>query len=124
MKHAYIAGPYRAKTKAERDLNIESARQVGVKVARKGYMPLIPHSNTARFDDIAPDLPDEMWLKGTLEQMEKCDIVVLCPGYEHSSGTLAEMRRARDLGIPIYESTREVPTLNWLDQIKPENMGE
>lgn len=109
MKLAYIAGPYRGKTKEEVEENIQCARAVGRWVARKGYYPIIPHSNTALFDFTAPDLDDEFWLKGTMAAMEKCDIVVVCPGAEYSSGTKAELIRAKELHIPIFCDTGEIP---------------
>jgi nucleoside 2-deoxyribosyltransferase len=104
MKLVYVAGPYRAGTPQGVELNIAVARRVGILVAISGNYPVIPHSNTSKFEDLIPSLGDEFWLEGTMELMRKCDCVVLCPGWEHSSGTRAEIREAQTLGIPVYRT--------------------
>ncbi len=109
MLLVYIAGPYRGKTPQEVELNIASAKQIAKLVARKGYMPVTPHLNTQGFELIAPDLPDEFWLEGTLELMRRCDYVVLAPGWEVSSGTRKEIEIAKSLGIPVYEDIHNLP---------------
>ena len=105
MKLVYIAGPYRGLTPEETKLNIAAARHLGKLVARLGYMPVIPHCNTAGFELIAPDLPDEFWLDGTLELMGRCDCVVLVDGWQASKGTMKEITKAVELGMDIYDST-------------------
>ena len=104
MKVVYIAGPYRGRSRAEVELNIQVARKVGVMAARAGWSPLIPHANTGHLDEVAPDLSEEFWLEATLELMRRCDAVLLCPGWQVSTGTRAEIREAKALGLPVYES--------------------
>lgn len=111
MHLVYIAGPYRGKTSQEVELNIASAKQVAKLVARKGYMPVTPHLNTQGFEHIAPDLPDEFWLEGTLEIMRRCDYVVLAPGWEFSSGTHKEIQTAKDLHISIFYDVYDLPEM-------------
>lgn len=36
--------------------------------------------------------------------LEACDAVVLTPGWQKSRGTLAEIKRAEELGIPVFKS--------------------
>ena len=109
VKLAYIAGPYRGKTKEECDLNVQSAKQIAKLVANKGWMPVTPHLNTHGFEFLCPHLPDQFWLDGTLELMRKCDIVVLCPGWEFSSGTKAEILEAARSCIPVYYELKDIP---------------
>jgi len=40
--------------------------------------------------------------------LEVSDAVLLVPGWEHSKGTAAELRRASELGIPVFESLTEL----------------
>lgn len=98
---AYIAGPYRGKSKEECELNIMAAKQVAKLAANKGWMPVTPHLNTQGFEYLCPHIPDDFWLDGTLELMRRCDLVILCPGWEFSSGTKNEITHAVSLGIPV-----------------------
>lgn len=108
MKLVYIAGPYRGKTREAVALNILTAQRVGLLVAQNGDMPVIPHKNTEGFEHLDPDIPDEFWLDGTMALMRKCDAVVLCPGWDKSSGTIAEIREANLLSIPVYKSVNDM----------------
>jgi hypothetical protein len=36
--------------------------------------------------------------------LEKCDIVYVLPNYENSKGTIAEIKRAKELAIPVTYS--------------------
>lgn len=105
----YVAGPYRATTRKGIDLNIQAARQVGLICCRKGWSPVIPHSNTGHLDAIDPTIAEEFWLDSTLELMRRCDAVVLCPGWERSSGTIGEIEEAQRLGLTVYVSDNMLP---------------
>jgi nucleoside 2-deoxyribosyltransferase len=105
----YVAGPYRAPTRAGVELNIHAARKLGAIAAEKGCAPLIPHSNTSHFDEYLPAAGDKFWLDATLELLRRCDAVVLCPGWARSNGTLAEISEARRLKLPIFETDSELP---------------
>lgn len=100
----YVAGAYRAPTREGVELNIQAARSVGLLCCRKGWSPIIPHSNTGHLDAIDPRIGDEFWLASTLELMRRCDAVVLVSGWAHSAGTRAEIEEAMRLGIPVFWS--------------------
>lgn len=110
MPVVYVAGPYRAKTVQGVELNIQSARRVGIEAARRGWSPIIPHSNTGHLDLAAPDLDDQFWLDATMETLRRCDAVVLVPGWQRSSGTLAEIDEATRLGMPVYKCVEQLPS--------------
>ena len=102
MKVAFISGPYRAATKEGISANIEAAREVAVKYWRKGYAVFAPHLNTAHFDGLCPD---EVWLKGDLEILRRCDVVVMMEEWWKSEGAKAEHALALELGKEIiYEA--------------------
>lgn len=109
MPVVYVAGPYRATTRAGVNLNIQSARQTGLHCCHKGWSPVIPHANTGGLDVAEPSLADDFWLAATIELMRRCDAVVLCPGYTRSCGTIAEMVEAKRLGIPVFTSLDALP---------------
>lgn len=106
----YVAGPYRAATRDDIARNIDAARVVGISAAALGWFPVIPHANTAHMELALPGLGDDFWLAGTLEMMERCDAVVLVPGWENSAGTLGEIARADELRIPIFRTLDTLPS--------------
>lgn len=100
MKVVFIAGPFRGPTPWDVAQNVRRAEEVGLEVAMRGGMPLIPHANTALFDK---QLTDDFWLAGTQELLRRCDAVMLVPDWERSSGTRAEIELAMELGMPVFE---------------------
>ena len=113
----YVAGPYRAATRDDIARNIDAARSVGISAAALGWFPVIPHANTAHMELDLPGLGDDFWLAGTLEMMERCDAVVLIPGWQNSAGTRGEIIRAEELGIPVFRTLDALPSasvfLDW-----------
>lgn len=109
MPVAYVAGPYRSATREGVELNIQSARQVGLQVCRKGWSPIVPHTNTGHLDAVDPSIGDDFWLASTMELLRRCDAVVLCAGWQASSGTLAEINVAKSMDIPVYNSADDLP---------------
>lgn len=100
MKVIYIAGPFRAKTPWGIEQNIRRAEVLSLRVAKLGAMPLCPHTNTRNFEG---EMPDQFWLDGTLELMAKCDAVILVEGWRNSEGSMGEVKKANELGIPVFE---------------------
>jgi hypothetical protein len=99
MKVVYVAGRFRADSHWGIVKNVRAAEALALEVWRLGAAALTPHMNTANFQGA---LPDQVWTDGTLALLEKCDAVVLVPGWEDSQGTRGEVRRAIDLGIPVF----------------------
>lgn len=106
MKVIYIAGPYRAATRKSIEENIRQARILAALVWEAGGAALCPHMTTAHLEeDVDPDLaPDEAFLVGTMEMMRRCDAVYLVPGWQQSEGSRTEVKEARRLGMPVFES--------------------
>lgn len=98
MKVCYIAGPYRADTHRGVVENIRAAEAVAIEVWKLGYVALCPHMNSALFSGIAPE---EVFLEGALELLRRCDMVVVVPGWERSTGTRAELDEAERRNIPV-----------------------
>jgi hypothetical protein len=105
MKIAYVAGPYRGKSKVwlinrlQIIRNIMRARKVSKELWKRGYAVICPHSNTALFDGVAPD---KCFLDGDIEILKRCDLVVLVRDWYKSSSTRNEIDIARSSGIPVY----------------------
>jgi len=116
MPVVYVAGPYRAKSQAGIEMNITAAKHIGLLAIRKGWAPIIPHANTQGLDLCDPTISDEFWLAATMVLMRRCDAVVLVPGWEASSGTLAEIEEAQLLGIPVLKDISSLPHGNTFNE--------
>lgn len=109
---AYVAGPYRSKGEWDLECKIASAEYVALNLWRMGYAVICPHKNTAHFGG-AYGLPDQVWLDGDLSILARCDLIVAIPGWENSSGTIAELNFAADHDIPalFWEIEEDVQRL-------------
>jgi len=98
MKVIYIAGPYRAESNWQIELNVRKAEELSLEVWKRGAVPICPHTMTRFFQN---ELPDETWLKGFIELLRRCDAIFLLPGWERSQGTITEMVFAIDHNMKV-----------------------
>jgi hypothetical protein len=115
MPILYIAGPYSAPTKVERDLNIAVARNAALQAWENGWAAITPHLNTARFDDYI-DLDNARYIAGDLEIIQRLDpkrgdALYMLPGWLESTGAQLEFRRAFARGLSIHIGA--VPRCEW-----------
>lgn len=96
----YIAGKYRAPTMRGIHENIERARACAADFWAAGAAPLTPHTNSAFLDGVCPDAH---FLAGGLVLLERCDFLVLLPGWKDSEGTKTERVHALAHGMPVFE---------------------
>jgi len=101
MKVIFIGGKYRGSNPWEVELNIRAAEHQAFKIAEVGAAYICPHANSRFFDGT---LTDEFWLKMTQELLTKCDAMYVCPGWQTSEGTIAEVELAKSLNIPVFET--------------------
>lgn len=106
----YIAGPFRGPTHWKQEQNIRTAEYYALEVWKMGGIALCPHLNTRNFQG---ELPDDAWLEGDLIMLEKCDAILMVPGWNGSVGARAEAQHADRLGIPRFDTTQ-------LDALKKE----
>lgn len=107
MKLAYTAGPYRAKTLHGVMENIGNAESAMIDLLRLGYAVICPHKNTALLDGVMGNNDANFWLKMDLVMLERCDCIVMIPGWERSEGAKAEKKFAESKGIPIFYWPRD-----------------
>lgn len=103
----YIAGPFSAPTREGVEANILAANRLGVEVARRGYMPVIPHANTG-FPEMESVQPYSFWIEGTLALMRACDCVLLLPNWLDSSGARGEVEEALRCSMPVFTGLRQL----------------
>jgi len=107
----YVAGPYTAKTEARKQEHIAAAMDAGARLYRLGYAPFIPHSMTADFDVLYPDIPKEVYLKTGLLYLSLCPNIFILPNWEESPGSQVERNLAITMRKTIYYSLDHVPDL-------------
>ncbi|MBD1871930.1 DUF4406 domain-containing protein [Nodosilinea sp. FACHB-131] len=93
----YIAGPYRGDVKQ----NIENARKAAIAVWQAGHVAICPHLNTANFEEDS-GLADEVYLKGDLVILQRCDACLFLPNWKQSEGAIAEREFCEAQGIACY----------------------
>lgn len=99
----YVAGPIRPKGKQTLEENLEQAKRIALELWLGGFAVICPHANTDLPIELAEkEMDTNRWIEGDLEILRKCDAVVVCPGWETSSGTLQEIGFAKGMGIPVY----------------------
>jgi len=108
MKVIYIAGPYRD-VRGEWFVrqNIRKAEAAAQFVWQKGGVALCPHKNTAGFGGL-PDCGDDVWLRGDLELLKRCDAIWMIEGWTDSSGATGEWDYAVQIGLTVLLSQQDV----------------
>jgi len=56
------------------------------------------------------DSPDEsVWLDICLSGLRGCDAILMCGDWQDSEGCKEELARAKQMGLKIYYSLKEIP---------------
>lgn len=101
MKVAYVCGPYRARSDNLVLGNIMQAREIAAWLWQLGFAVVCPHSNSALMGGVAEE---GVFLKGYIEILKRCDLLVLVVGWAPSAGAAAEVAAAKEQHIPIFQS--------------------
>jgi len=82
----------------------------GVKALQAGFDPFIPALDGTFWWalDEGQYITEAMIKRYSKSWLEVCDAVMLTPGWQKSKGTLAEIKRAEELGIPVFKSLDEL----------------
>jgi hypothetical protein len=103
----YIAGPYRGFGPVEVGAHVRAASDAMARLMAAGYATICPHTMTYGLE-FYPGLDDEMYLRQGLEQLRRCDAMIVLPGWQNSQGTQQEIKHALQWGIPfVYIEGRE-----------------
>jgi hypothetical protein len=110
-----IAGPYRSGTNDDAVLmqqNLSRLESAALQVFRKGHLPMIgewvalPLIKQAGSVQPGDAVWDEMQYPIAHSLLEKCDAVLRLEGA--SRGADEDVRRARELGLPVYFRLEEI----------------
>jgi hypothetical protein len=99
MKIVLLSGPYAAPTDYERLHNIRVAEAWAQRVWSLGGACICPHRNSAHFGGL---VGEEVFLRGYLEILKRCDGLALIPGWDSSTGATSEFDLAEELSIPSF----------------------
>lgn len=105
----YVAGPYTAPTRMLVNRNVLAAQDAGAELMRRGHYPLIPHTMTALWDVVYPDLTHAQFLALGLQWLPLCHAILLLPGWEMSRGSMAEYEAAVAGGLVVFPDMEAVP---------------
>ena len=87
--------------------NIRAAELTAIDLWRIGFAVICPHKNTALLDGTLGDDDSHIWLEGDLVMLERCDCIVMIPGWERSEGAKAEKEFAKERDIPVFYWPRD-----------------
>ena len=109
MKRIFVAGPYGADNVLGVLKNIREGIRVAESLFAAGYAPFCPWLDHQY--EFFGDHPTEDYYRCSRAWLDVSDAVFLVKGWEKSEGTKREIERAKELGIPIFETWYEL--LNW-----------
>jgi len=110
MKRIYIAGSYSADNVLDVLNNIRKGIRAGTEVLLAGYSPFIPWLDYNVFLQLREEeqISVDCIRQHSMVWLEASDAVLVLPYYQTSSGTLAEINRAKELKIPVFYSLEDL----------------
>ena len=98
----YMAHPYSAPTPEGEAANFKMANEYAAELIELGFEVYSPISHTHPIHmEIAQDY--ERWMDLDKQYLYRCDALILCPGWENSSGCKVEKEWFEEHGKPVYQ---------------------
>ena len=107
----YISGKYSG-TSDEISANIKLAREYSIKVWEYGFTALCPHLNTQNFEVDCNCVYDD-YIDGDLHLVDRCDGVLMLPGWKDSNGARIERSHALKMGFPVFDDWENFIRYEW-----------
>jgi len=110
MLRVYVAGPYRCSGKCGVDLDhMRTGLNMGMDVLLAGYSAFIPWFDfVLKLIGRGAEIETKHFQAYCMEWLKVSDVVLVLPGWENSSGTIAEIETAKELGIPVVFSFEDL----------------
>lgn len=106
MKKVYICSPYRAKSTAEINRNMEYAQALTKQALEVGLAPITPHLYMTQCLKEGKPKERATGLAAGLALLECCDYVIAGTRYGTSEGMIREIKRADELGIEVVNANK------------------
>ena len=110
MLKVYIAGKLNAMA-VDYLKNVSNMIHTAQRVKDLGFSVFVPCLDLI-MGIVAGNYEYEDYSQNNLAWLEVSDCVLVLPGYETSKGTLAEIKRAEEMKIPIYYKLEDLPKGN------------
>lgn len=109
MKRIYVAGPMSG-SELKFLSNVSKGIRISVELLLLGYAPFCPFIDFQLFLALrnGEEITGEQIKLYSMAWLEVSDAILVLPNHHTSKGTLAEIARAKELGIPIYYSLEEL----------------
>lgn len=114
IKRVYVAGPLTphgiksANPAIEYLINISDMVDFSLEVMEAGYTPFCPALDFLYFLKTKKRITEAMIKKTSKDWLDVSDVMVLLPDWGKSTGTIAEIKRAKELGIPVFDTLEEL----------------
>ena len=102
----YVAGPYNGPDVLSVLRNIRRGIELSSLLLQKGYAPFCPWLDF-QFG-LTSEIPLENYKQGSMAFLRVCDCVLLALGWESSPGALEEIKEAKRLNIPVFETCADL----------------
>jgi len=103
MKRVYVAGAYNADNVLDVLKNIGKGETYAGEIFAMGFAPFCPwHDKGYVIRNWDVEYRVEQFYDFSMAWLEVSDAVYVVEGWENSTGTKSEIKRAEELGIPIF----------------------
>ena len=102
----FIIGSYFEDSEKKMQENIDKANRVGIKVLKKGHLPLVPQSMFAFWEK---QVDAKLIMKACFDCIEECDAVLVLNLGREGGGTYQAHEAAREAGKKIFYSLDKIP---------------
>lgn len=106
MLRAYICSPYRARTGAELDRNIDYAQEITRRALLAGVAPITPHLYITQCLNDDKKEEREVGITAGMEILKGCDFVIAGIKYGISAGMSREIALADAAGIDVVNADK------------------
>ena len=114
----YVAGRYSDDNVLSVLQNIGRGEKACAELFRLGFAPFCPwHDKSYVTDNPDVEFSIEDFYEFSIAWLEASDIMLVLPGHSGSGGTIKEIARADELGMPVFYSLDEVVRYAaWFDE--------